>query len=111
LSLLLLVTAEFEMLASLKRKLGLGLADSAFETQHNLLGGLSFLVENLLGLTTITSLLTVVSTLSLGKQRSLSGLVLSYLVLGVLTTLPSLAISSSSLWDVDFWLVCRFHHI
>jgi hypothetical protein len=42
-----------------------------------------YLVEDGLGLTTITALLAVITTLSLGEQRSLSGLVLCDLVLGV----------------------------
>lgn len=40
-------------------------------------------MEDGLGLTTITALLAVITTLSLGEQRSLSGLVLGDLVLGV----------------------------
>jgi hypothetical protein len=41
------------------------------------------LVEDGLGLTTITALLAVITTLSLGEQRGLAGLVLCDLVLGV----------------------------
>jgi hypothetical protein len=54
----LLVTTKFKVLATLESKLHLVLAGSAFETQDNLLGGLSLLVEDGLGLTTITGLLT-----------------------------------------------------
>jgi len=43
----------------------------------------SYLVEHGLGLTTITALLAIITTLSLGEQRRLSGLVLCDLVLGV----------------------------
>jgi hypothetical protein len=67
LSLLLLVSSELEVLASLQRQLVLGLARSAFQSQNNLLGGLSLFVENLFGLTSVTSLLSVVSSLSLGE--------------------------------------------
>jgi hypothetical protein len=55
----LLVTTKFEVLATLESELHLVLADSTLETQDNLLGGLGLLVENGLGLTTITGLLTV----------------------------------------------------
>jgi predicted PurR-regulated permease PerM len=41
------------------------------------------LVEHGLGLTTVTALLAVITTLSLGEQRGLAGLVLCDLVLGV----------------------------
>jgi hypothetical protein len=43
----------------------------------------TYLVEHGLGLTTITTLLAIITTLSLGEQRRLSGLVLCDLVLGV----------------------------
>jgi hypothetical protein len=54
----------------------LGLAGSALKTEHNLLGGLRPLVEDGLGLTSVTGLLTVVTTLTLSEQRSLASLVL-----------------------------------
>lgn len=59
------------MLAALQRQLLLGLAGSALETQDDLLGGLGLLVEDGLGLTTITALLSVVTTLTLGVQGGL----------------------------------------
>jgi hypothetical protein len=102
LSLLLLITTKFEVLASLQCELELGLALGAFETENDLLGGLSLLVENLLGLTTITTLLTVVSSLTLGVEGSLTGLVLGDLVLSVLSALLALAVGSSSLWNVHY---------
>lgn len=102
LSLLLLITTKFEVLASLQCELELSLALGAFETENDLLGGLSLLVENLLGLTTITSLLTVVSSLTLGIEGSLTGLVLGDLVLSVLSALLALAVGSSSLWNVHY---------
>lgn len=59
------------MLASLQSKLGLGLADRALQPQHNLLGGLGLLPEHGLGLTTITALLPIVTTLTLREKRGL----------------------------------------
>lgn len=59
------------MLASLQRQLLLGLALCALETQNDLLGSLGLLVEDRLGLTTITALLSVVTTLTLGSERGL----------------------------------------
>lgn len=89
------------MLASLERQLGLGLALDALESQHDLLGGLGLLVEDGLGLTTITGLLAVVSSLTLGKQGGLAGLVLGDLVLGVLAALTALAVGVAGLGNVD----------
>lgn len=113
LSLLLLITTKFEVLASLQCELELSLALGAFETENDLLGGLSLLVENLLGLTTVTSLLTVVSSLTLGIEGSLTGLVLGDLVLSVLSALLALAVGSSSLWNVHYTqilLISSTHH-
>lgn len=59
------------MLATLQSELLLGLADSALKTQDDLLGGLGLLVEDRLGLTTVTALLAVVTTLTLGVQGGL----------------------------------------
>jgi hypothetical protein len=64
LTLLLLVTTELEVLAALQSHLVLVLADLALQTKNNLLGGLGLLVEDGLGLTTITGLLSIVTTLS-----------------------------------------------
>ncbi len=102
LALLLLVSTKLEVLASLKSKLHLDLALDTLESQNHLLGGLGLLVENLLGLTSVTGLLSVVSSLTLSVQRSLTGLVLGHLVLGVLSALLALAVSVSSLGDVDW---------
>lgn len=63
----LLVTTKLEVLASLQRQLELGLALDTLQSQNNLLGSLSLLVEDRLGLTTITGLLAVVSALTLGE--------------------------------------------
>ena len=59
------------MLATLQGQLHLCLAGNTLQSQHNLLGGLSLLVEDRLSLTTVTGLLAVVSALSLGEQRGL----------------------------------------
>lgn len=93
------------MLASLEGKLALGLALDALQSQDNLLGGLGLLVENGLGLTTITALLSVVTALSLGEQRGLTSLVLGHLVLGVLAALLALAVGVSGLGDVDLVVI------
>ncbi len=89
------------MLAALERQLALGLALNTFQTQDNLLRGLSLLVEDRLGLTTVTALLAIVTALSLGEERGLASLVLGDLVLGVLAALPALAVGVSGLGNVD----------
>nr|AAA35263.1 ORFC [Kluyveromyces lactis] len=101
LTLLLLFTTQFEVLTSLQSQLGLGLTGHTFQSQNDLLGSLSFLVENLLGLTTETRLFTVISSLTLSVQGSLTSLVLGNLVLGVLTALLTLTVSLSGLWNVN----------
>jgi hypothetical protein len=62
---------KFKMLASLQRQLCLRLARCALQSQHNLLRRLCFLVENGLGLTTVTGLFAIITTLSLREQRCL----------------------------------------
>lgn len=108
------------MLATLEGKLCLGLAGCALQSQDNLLGGLGLLVEDRLGLTTVTGLLTVVTSLTLGEERGLmkneslltvhvfprrdpylASLVLGDLVLGVLLAVLALAVSAASLGNVD----------
>jgi hypothetical protein len=54
LTLLLLVTAELKVLAALEGHLHLVLAHGALKTEDNLLGGLRLLVENGLGLSSVT---------------------------------------------------------
>lgn len=78
--LLLLVTTELEVLATLEGNVRSVLALGALETENDLLGGLGLLVEDGLGLTTVTLLLPVVTTLTLSVERSLTGLVLGDLV-------------------------------
>jgi hypothetical protein len=107
----LLVTAQFKVLASFQGQLVLVLAHGAFQSQDDLFRSLGFLVENRLGLTTETRLLAVITTLSLGKQRGLSGLVLSHLVGGVLAALLGRAEGVASLGNVDhffFKIFLRF---
>jgi hypothetical protein len=58
-------------------------------------------VEDRLGLTTITALLAVISTLTLGEQGGLASLVLGDLVLGVLAALLALAVGVTGLGNVD----------
>ena len=92
---------KLEVLAALQCELRLGLALDALQSQDNLLGGLGLLVEDRLGLTTVTGLLAVVTALTLGVEGSLAGLVLSDLVLGVLAALLALAVGVAGFRDVD----------
>lgn len=92
------------MLASLQSQLQLGLALDALQSQHDLLGSLSLLVEDRLGLTTVTGLLAVVSSLSLGEERGLASLVLGDLVLGVLAAVLALAVGVAGLGNVDLFI-------
>jgi hypothetical protein len=110
------------VLATLQSELLLGLAGSALKTQDDLLGGLGLLVEDRLGLTTVTTLLPVVTTLTLGEQGGLidpssvpvptrlpwragyihlASLVLGDLVLGVLVALLGLAVRPAGFGNVD----------
>jgi hypothetical protein len=67
-------------------------------------------VENGLGLTTITGLLTVVTSLTLSEQRGLTGLVLSNLVRSVLSTLGTLAVGVTGLGNVNLLLNVQFNN-
>jgi hypothetical protein len=60
-------------------------------------------VEDGLGLTTITRLLTVITSLTLGEERSLTSLVLGDLVRSVLAALETLTIGVSGLWNVNLF--------
>ena len=73
----------------------------AFHSKNDLLGGLCLLVEHRLGLSTVTGLFSVVTTFTLCKKRSLSGLVLSDLVGGVLLALLPLAVGTSGFGNID----------
>lgn len=63
----LLGAANLKVLATLHGELHLVLAVLALETEGDLLGGLGLLLEDWLGLTSITLLLTVVTPAALGK--------------------------------------------
>ena len=88
------------MLATLDGDLVPETAVLALKTQHDLLGGLSLLVENGLSLTTVTLLLAVVTALSLGPAGGLASLVLGHLVEGVLLALAASAEGTAFLGDV-----------
>ncbi len=60
----LLVTTKLKVFASLERQLVLVLADRTLEPEHNLFGRLGLFVEDGLGLTTESRLLSVVPTFS-----------------------------------------------
>lgn len=95
-----LLSSELELLAALHDLKGTGLASSALQTKDDLLGGLGLLVEDRLGLTSITSLLAVITTLTLGEETGGSSLVLGNLVEGVLTALREIAQSATGLGNV-----------
>lgn len=82
------------------------MARGALETKDDLLGGLGLLVEDRLGLTSITGLLAVITTLSLSEGTSSSGLVLSDLVEGVLAALREVAQNAAGLGDVHHFEYC-----
>jgi len=91
--------SKFKVFGSLEAQLLLGLAFLTFQTKHNFTGSLGLFVENGLGLSTKTHLLGVVTSLSLGKVRGLSGLVLGDLVDCVLLALAG-TVSFAFFWDV-----------
>jgi len=101
LSLLLLLASELEMLASLDGHLVLALAISALQSEDDLLGGLGLLSEDGLGLSTVSLLLAVVTTLALGLQRVLTLLVLRHLVKRVLPAFGGGTESAASLGNVN----------
>merc|ERR1712035_9038 len=103
LALLSLVATELEVLTSLDWLHGhvllLIFTVSGLHLEHNLLGGLCLLVEDRLGLTTITALLSVVSPSALAEGRLLALLVLSHLE--ILVFPGGRAVGLSRLWNVD----------
>lgn len=82
--------------------MGSGLTLDTLQSQNDLLSSLCLSTEDRFGLTTETSLLTVITSLTLSEQGSLTSLVLSNLVLGVLTAVLTLAIGLSGLWNVNY---------
>ena len=99
----LLLFTEDESSASLDDLVRFGLGLSALKLEHNLLGVLSLLPENGLGLTTKTFLLHIISSLSLGDERVLALLILRYLVDSVLLGLP--AVGSLRLWNMHHFFL------
>jgi hypothetical protein len=73
----------------------------AFPSPSKKTHGLGLLVENGLGLTSVTGLLSVISPLSLGHQRVFTLLVLGDLVRLVLPALLALAVGPSGLGTVE----------
>jgi len=100
-TLCLFLATQLEVLAPFERQLGLELAHRTFQSQHNLLCGLGLLVEDGLSLTTITRLLAIVTTPSLGIGRVFALLVLCDLVRSVLPAGLAFAVGSASFGDVD----------
>jgi len=98
---LLLVSTKFKVLASLQDHLVLLLAFSALQTKNYLLRCFGLLVEDGLGLTTITRLFAIVTSLTLGSQSWFANFVLGNLVWGMLLAMVTRAESISSFWDVD----------
>ena len=98
------------MLGALEDVLDGLLAGGAGELEDDLLGGLGLLVEDRLGLTTITTLLTVVTALTLGEEASLTGLVLGDLEFLVGTAGVVTAEHLLLLGELDHfcWKVCSF---
>ena len=75
----LLLVIQLEVLAALEDVLDDVLALGALHLQGDLLRGLRLLVEDGLGLATITLLLAIVTALSEGEETGLAGLVLDEL--------------------------------
>ena len=75
------------------------LARVAGKFQDDLLRSLRFFVKHWFGLTPVTRLFSVVTAFTLRVQRRLPGFVLRHFLDRVL--LASLAIRSSSFWNVD----------
>merc|ERR1719461_1136005 len=80
----LLVTTKLEVLAALDDQKLLLLGFGALKTKDNLFGGLGLLVEDGFGLTTISGLFAIVTTLTLGIKGSLASLVLGHFESGML---------------------------
>ena len=99
LALLVLLLSEDEGLGSLENSETFGLGLNALELEGDLLGLLSLLLEDWLGLSTESLLLHVISSLTLSDQGGFTTLVLGNFVGGVLLQLW--AESSNSLWDMD----------
>ena len=99
----LLLFTEDESSASLDDLVRFGLGLSALKLEHDLLGVLSLLPENRLGLSSKTFLLHIISSLSLGDERVLALLILRYLVDSMLLLLP--AVGSLRLWNMHHFFL------
>lgn len=102
---------KLEVLAALQGELLLGLASSALETQDDLLGGLGLLVEDGLGLTTVTTLLSIVTTLTLGEQGGLEGREKNISALVLTDRGESFWLTLPALYWVTLCWVCLWHSL
>jgi len=83
------------MFASFQGQLFSALALDTFKSQYNFFGGFGLLVEDRLGLATVSTLLAVITTFTLGHQASFSGFVLGNFVHHVLLAVLAGAIGLS----------------
>ena len=97
-----LLLSNNDTLRSLDGSEGLGLRGGTLKLEDDLLGLLGLLSEDGLGLSTESLLLHIVSSLTLGGQRSLTSFVLGNFVHGVLLQLW--AVGSDGLWDVHHFV-------
>ena len=104
LALLVLLLSEDEGLGSLENSETFGLGLNALELEGDLLGLLSLLLEDWLGLSTESLVLHVISSLTLSGLRGLTSLVLGNFVSGMLLEFP--AESSDSLWNMHHFSSC-----
>ena len=102
-ALLVLFLSEDEGLGSLDDSERFSLGLGALELKHDLLGLLGLLLEDGLGLSTETLLLHIISSLTLGSGRGLTGLVLGHFVSCMLLQLW--AVGSDSLWNMHHFFL------
>jgi hypothetical protein len=99
----LLLTTQFEVLASLDGLLETVLTFNTLHSQHNLLRGLGLLSEDRLGLTTETALFAIVTPSALCELGFFTLFVLSDFVRGVATAFAR-AESFAGFWNVHHFL-------
>jgi hypothetical protein len=97
----LLLVVQLEVLATLQDVLDHVLALGALHLQGDLLRGLGLLVEDRLGLASVTLLLAVITTLSEGEHAGLAGLVLDQLELLMVLARSARAVHLPLLWEHD----------
>ena len=107
----LLLLTNIEVLASLQSMLMNHFAVVTLKLEDNLLCGLGLLVEDRLGLTTKTLLLSVVTSLTLSLEGSLTNLVLGDLVLLVRLALSVITVGVDLLWEVDHLLIIGYDFV